>query len=359
MPRGGVSKRGANSTQSGRSRRPTNSSVGPVSSLPLGYPNHPMLPFPDKQQTTHTNAAASSSGSQDRPLEINFDIDTLFLQTAISLKNLTFKDHIALAKYRKREDLTEDEKETINRVRTELMNLMNLNRENETAILAGIPDDLKELVSAQFATFDHRISAASGVLRRMYVQNTILKARNRDRDEEIAALKRTVDERDAQIGTQNTALSNLQKRNEHLKNILGMSGFNPSNIEGLDGSSSQDKSHLPPSHTQPDSSLWPDQSDRNHGTMDSNVPLDWWMDPAQRPLFPYLGPESRLLVQEIGNVRMDDHDVTQVGWDPSGSLHPDGSTQVSHSPFQFDIAPPRSQPDSFPPTQSHSTNFNP
>ncbi|WVN89530.1 uncharacterized protein L203_104755 [Cryptococcus depauperatus CBS 7841] len=304
-----------------------------------------MLPFPGEQQATLTNAAASSSGSRAETLELNFDIDALLLQTGTPISNFTLEEQTALANYREPRVLTGPEKKTINRVKTKLRNLMSLCRRNLNRTLESIPDHLRNGVAAQFATYDDRLSAACDNLKGMYEKNYALEEKIRDQA--------------AQIATQNTALTDLQKRNSYLERILGMSGFSMSNIEGLDGSSSQNNPELPPGRTQSDSSLRPDQSDRNGGTTDSNVCPAWWMNPAQRPPFPYLGPDSRRLLMQESENPMGDHDVTQVRWNPPGSLHPDGAAHVSHDLSQFDIAPPRSQPDPFPPTQSHSTNLNP
>nr|ODN88877.1 hypothetical protein L204_06315 [Cryptococcus depauperatus CBS 7855] len=274
MPRGGISKRGANSTQSGRSRRPTNSSVGPVSltcimcSPPPKYSNHPMLPFPGEQQATLTNAAASSSGSRAEPFELNFDIDALLLQTGTPISNLALEEQTALVNYREGRVLTGPEEKSIKGVKmnpqAKLRNLMSLCRRNLNRTLESIPDHLRNGVTAQFATYEDRLSAACDISKSMYEKNYALEEEIRDQA--------------AQIATQNTAFSNLQKRNSYLERILGMSGFSMSNIEGLDGSSSQVNSELPPSRTQPDSNLWPDQSDCNPQPTNSTAPPAPWED---------------------------------------------------------------------------------
>ncbi|WVO17598.1 hypothetical protein L204_105295 [Cryptococcus depauperatus] len=203
-----------------------------------------MLPFPGEQQATLTNAAASSSGSRAEPFELNFDIDALLLQTGTPISNLALEEQTALVNYREGRVLTGPEEKSIKGVKTKLRNLMSLCRRNLNRTLESIPDHLRNGVTAQFATYEDRLSAACDISKT----------------------------------TQNTAFSNLQKRNSYLERILGMSGFSMSNIEGLDGSSSQVNSELPPSRTQPDSNLWPDQSDCNPQPTNSTAPPAPWED---------------------------------------------------------------------------------
>nr|ODN90121.1 hypothetical protein L203_02044 [Cryptococcus depauperatus CBS 7841] len=221
-----------------------------------------MVPFPDKQQATLTNAAASSGRPQieSRP-NLDSDVGVLLFQLGISSSQLNSQQRIAL-RNDKREALTEIDKRVLNSLKHSLRVRISTGRGKVDKMLQGIPDPLRAKVFKEVATLDSKLTT---VCKDVTTKNR-----------KIKALENTMSDQNTEMGVLKKKSSDQQKRIKHYQSILEKYGINIETED--DGSSSHDHSQLPPSKTDFDSGVWPDQPDHHHHTTNSSAHPAPWTD---------------------------------------------------------------------------------